>query len=222
MTQTAIGIRCPLRPRGWPRRAPHCPPAAPRRNLVGVIRLVWRPSASSRRVAIVTLVVACSMGAPALSPASAAARTLLARAQTQGIELSPVTVTAAAKGGDSAIVFTFFNRTGHPILLHSVTSAAAKSNMVMIDNNMCQGNNVMIRLTNIYIASGWTQKFGYTAQGAMLIGLRQTLRRGQRILLEINWVDETTNESHEVTANAVVIAPPPNLQFGGSMPGMGM
>jgi copper(I)-binding protein len=142
---------------------------------------------------------------------------------TQHIVVSHVTVTAASKNGDSAVILTLFNGTAHAILVHSVASSVARSDMVMIDNNMCMGNNTMIRLTDIYIARDWTQKLSYKAQGAMLIGLRQTLKKGQQIPLSITWSENISNSKlHTTLVTALVVRPPNGLQFGGQMPGMKM
>ena len=91
----------------------------------------------------------------------------------------------------------------------------------MFDDNMCQGNNVMIPMQGIYITSGYSQRLGYKYQGAMLIGLNRPVRAGQKIPLSITWSDYQ-GLRHSLTIRANVVVPPKNLRFGRAMPGMTM
>jgi copper(I)-binding protein len=125
--------------------------------------------------------------------------------------ISDVTVTAAAKGHDSAVVLKIVNSTSQPISLLSVTSPSAGGDMIFFDTNMCQGNHAMTVLSNIYISSGFTQKLGYKFQGAMLSALNQELTVGQKVPLVVTW--SNFNTLHHSTVEAAVVAPPHHIKF---------
>jgi copper(I)-binding protein len=173
------------------------------------------------------LLVAFSPPADALSPPSTSAATSGVAHRSpvaQDIVASRVTVTAARKNGDSAVLMRLFNGTAEDILLNSVTSPIARSDMVMIDNNMCMGTNHMIPLADIYIARGWTQKLGYKAQGAMLMRLRRTIKAGQHVRLSITWSEMTVGGAagHTTNVTALVVKAPSGLQFNTGPSGMKM
>ena len=99
------------------------------------------------------------------------------------VVISHVTVTAAKIHGDSAVVMSIANHSGHPISLISVTSSVANSNMIDYDVNMCQGNHEMTLIANILITGRRTQELGYKYQGAMLRQLKRSLVRGGVLFL---------------------------------------
>lgn len=125
--------------------------------------------------------------------------------------ISDVTVTAAARGHDSAVALKIVNSTSQPISLLSVGSPNAGGDMIFFDTNMCKGNHAMTVLPNIYISSGFTQRLGYRFQGAMLSALYRKLTVGQKIALIITWSD--FNAVHHSTIEAAVVAPPRHIKF---------
>ena len=139
----------------------------------------------------------------------------------RGVLISGATVTAGVRGGDSAVVLTFFNGTSQAVSLLSVRSTVANSDMVMFDDNMCQGNNVMIPMRGIYVTSGHTQLLGYKYQGAMLIGLHERVVVGGTLLLTVTWSD-SRGFTHGTRVTARVVNPPKYLHFGSAMPAMSM
>lgn len=141
-----------------------------------------------------------------------------AGASTKSVVVTGATVTAAKKGGPSAVVVTIVNKTSNPITLLRVTSPVAAQHMIGYDTNMCQGNHAMIQLTNILITSGHTQALGYKYQGAMLWGLHSALTKGESIPLTLTWSNFQKLES--VTVEALVVKPPAHINFG--MSGMQM
>lgn len=133
-------------------------------------------------------------------------------AQGSEVVISHVTVTAAKIHGDSAVVMSIANHSGHPISLISVTSSVANSNMIDYDVNMCQGNHEMTLIANILITGRRTQELGYKYQGAMLRQLKRSLVRGGTISLVVTWSD--FNKVHSQTVEARVVKPPKHLFFG--------
>jgi len=124
---------------------------------------------------------------------------------------SHVTVTAAKKSGESAVVMTIDNRSGGPISLLSVTSSVSRMNMIYFDTNMCQGNHAMIWLQNILIMNNHVQALGYQYQGAMLSHLNQSLKKGSTVPLEITW--SNYHSLKKMTVKAHVVAAPKTLRF---------
>jgi copper(I)-binding protein len=132
-------------------------------------------------------------------------------ASTKTPTISDVTVTAAAKGHDSAVAMKIVNSTSKPISLLSVGSPNAGGDMIFFDTNMCQGNHVMTELPNIYISSGSAQRLGYRFQGAMLSALFRKLTVGEKISLIVTWSD--FNKVRHSTIEAAVVAPPRHIKF---------
>jgi copper(I)-binding protein len=137
------------------------------------------------------------------SPGSAAA--------AGSLRILDVTVTAAAKGHDSAVVLKIVNSTTQPVSLLSVSSSSAGGDMIFFDANMCRGNNTMTALSNIYIPSDSIQELGYKSRGAMLSELNQKLTPGQNISLIVTW--SNFNKVHHTRLKASVIAAPRHIRF---------
>ena len=152
---------------------------------------------------MVALAFIAGAGALAASQGSAAA--------TKSVLISDVTVTAAAKGSDSAVTLTIVNATDQPISLLSIKSPSAGADMIFFDTNMCRGNHSMTALANIYLSSGLTQKLGYVRQGAMLSALHQSLTKGQHIAIVVTW--SNFNKVHHETIEALVVAAPAHIRF---------
>ncbi len=157
------------------------------------------------RVTLRPLVALVLVGAGALvtSPNSAAA--------PRQLTISDVTVTAAAKGHDSAVALKIVNSTAQPVSLLSVRSPSARGDMIFFDTNMCQGDHAMSVLSNIYISRGFIQKLGYRSQGAMLSELYRALTPGQKISLIVTW--SNFNEVHHTAIEASVVAAPRHIKF---------
>jgi copper(I)-binding protein len=141
-----------------------------------------------------------------------------ADAASSGLDVSRVTVTAANARGDSAVVMSLTNTTSGPISLVSVTSPRSRLSMIDYDTNMCQGNHAMMMLSNILISGGFTQKLGYSYQGAMLRELKAALVKGETIPLVITWTN--FQRSRTMTVQAKVVAAPSDIDFGMSALGM--
>lgn len=135
----------------------------------------------------------------------------LAGASSGKVAISSVTVTAAVRGSDSAVVLHLHNGTAKPLLLLSIKSPAAARHMIGYDTNMCQGNQAMVALANILVIAGNTQNLGYRFQGAMLGGVRRSLLIGQRVPLVITWSDFSV--VHKTNITATVVKPPKGLRF---------
>ena len=83
--------------------------------------------------------------------------------------------------------------------------------MIYYDDNMCQGNNKMTWLANIFISPGHVQKLGYRYQGAMLGRVRVALHAGEVIPIKVTW--SNFSSSTTLTVLAKVVAPPKGLHF---------
>ncbi len=129
----------------------------------------------------------------------------------QKVELSRATVTLT-KNGESAVVVTISNKSKKPIELLSITSPSASSEMLYFDTNMCQGNQMMTYLPNIVIPGGHSQSLGYKYQGAMLSGIRQSLKVGDTVVLEVKW-SQANGQDQTAFVNATVVKPPKHLRF---------
>lgn len=132
-------------------------------------------------------------------------------AKPSGVVISHVTVTAAKGGGEAAIVMTLKNGTTGPVSLLSVTSPDAGEGMIFFDTNMCQGNHAMTMLANLYVSAGFTQKFGYKFQGAMIGLLHKALVVGQKIPLVVLWSDFHGFKKTKVVAT--VVPAPATIKF---------
>jgi copper(I)-binding protein len=142
-------------------------------------------------------------------------------AVTKGqLTVSHVTITVNVKGARSAVSMQLANGLSKSIALLSIKSPVARGAMMHFDSNMCQGNSTMIKLAEVDISSGHVQVFGYKHEGAMLAGLEESLRIGQRIPLTLTW--QTSNQAiSQTNIVATVVKPPSHLHLGPSaMPGM--
>jgi copper(I)-binding protein len=141
-----------------------------------------------------------------------------AAASSPTLSVAHVTVTAANARGNSAVAMSVTNNAAGPISLISVTSPRSRLSMIDYDTNMCQGNHAMMLIANILISGRYTQKLGYTYQGAMLRQLKVPLVKGESIPLVITW--SNFQQSYTLTVKAKVVAPPKHLNFGMSTMGM--
>jgi len=141
---------------------------------------------------------------------------------TSGPVIHSASVTAAKIGGDSAIALSVTNSSSAPILITSITSAAAATSMIFYDANMCQGNSTMHALANVSIAPGAVTELGYKYQGAMLGRIKSPFVIGTRIPLTVTWTNNQ-GSAQKQTVVATVVAAPKGLNFGmSSMSGMSM
>jgi copper(I)-binding protein len=129
----------------------------------------------------------------------------------KSLKITDVTITAANQSGNSAVVMSITDNSSSPVSLMGVTSSVSRMSMIYYDDNMCQGNNKMTWLANIFISSGHVQKLGYRYQGAMLGNLRTTLRVGEIVPIKIAWSNFAKYQN--VTVMAKVVAPPKGLHF---------
>jgi len=149
---------------------------------------------------------------------------MLMTAGSKGLKVSGASVTAAAVGKSSAVALTIKNPLKKNIIVTGIHSAEASASMIFFDSNMCQGNTIMTPLSDILIAPGERQNFGFKYQGAMISGLKHSLSVGQEVQLTINWNEQGgTSQSELVLAH--VIKAPIGLNFGNgtapmNMPGM--
>jgi len=134
--------------------------------------------------------------------------------------VSPVTLTEAAVGEDSALVFHVTNGTSSTITLTALSSPVSSLGLMHYDENMCRADSTMVELPNISIAPHSVQELGYRFQGAMLMKVRQSLPLGARVAVSVMW---QRHNSAPVTTRlwATVVAAPAGLNFG-SMSSMQM
>ena len=136
------------------------------------------------------------------------------------VVVSPVTVTEAAVGEDSALVFHLTNGTSSTITLTSLSSPVSSRGVLHYDENMCRADSTMVELPNISIAPHSVQELGYRFQGAMLMKLRQSLPLRARVAVSVTW--QRPNSAPVTTRRwATVVAAPAGLNFG-SMASMRM
>jgi copper(I)-binding protein len=132
--------------------------------------------------------------------------------------LSNATVTATSANGESAVSLTVKNNGNSPISLVSVASTSAAMGMLFFDTNMRRGSYVMRLLSNISISAHATVHLGFQNEGAMLSLLRQPLKVGQTIRLQVKWTNYARARTSIVVAH--VIKAPKGLHF--DMPNMSM
>lgn len=160
---------------------------------------------------LVVVCVGVGIGVTATRSTSPAETAPAASSGSAKLLFSKVTVTAAAAGHESAVAMSIDNQTGGPISLVTVASPVSGMNMLYYDANMCQGNTAMTWLPNILISTKQVQLLGYKNQGVMLSRLHERLVVGTTVPLRITYSD--FSNSHTVTVDARVVAPPKGLHF---------
>jgi copper(I)-binding protein len=135
--------------------------------------------------------------------------------------IKDATVTAANKGGPSAISFTLTDTSNVTIWITSVTSALAPSDMIDYDANMTLKSSDMIVDTKIKVRAGHSVALGWHGQGAMLDSISKNFRKGMTVPLTVAWHTAANARTQRRTFDAVVVKPSKTIYFGGSMSGMG-
>ena len=159
----------------------------------------------------------CLAIALAGAPFGAASASVLPAGQS--VHIVKATLTAAPSSGESALTVSITNTSTKPLTLLSITTQSAKGWMLFYDANMCQGNQTMQYLANIFIPKGHTQQLGYTHQGAMLWRLSTPFKTGGTVLLDFKFA-QANGTDETVFPSAKVVPSPRHLRF--IMSGMSM
>jgi len=137
------------------------------------------------------------------------------------ISIKDATVTAANKGGPSAISFKLTNTSSSTIWITSVSSPLAPSDMIDYDANMTLKSSDMIVDAKIKVRAGHSVSLGWRGQGAMLALITKNFRKGMTVPLTIAWRTVSNSDTQHRTFEAVVVKPSKTIYFGGSMSDMG-
>lgn len=138
------------------------------------------------------------------------------------IVVKDATLTAAHKGGLSAISLKLTNTSDVTIWITSVTSPLAPSDMIDYDTNMTEKSSDMLVDSKIKVRAGHTLALGWHGQGAMLGSITKSFRKGLKVPLTITWHTTAHSQARHVTFEAVVVKPYTTIYFGSSMSGMDM
>ena len=112
----------------------------------------------------------------------------LAGATTHPIAIKGVAhLTAAPRGGLSAVLATLSNNSDKPIAIYRITSVVAPPAMLHYDVNMCDKGRQMNTLPMVIIASHQSLRLSTRGVGAMLFPLNRALRQKSQISLQITY-----------------------------------
>lgn len=179
------------------------PPPRPRRPK----RLPVKPADSALMKRLTGVFVAATF---ALAASSNAQASLLPPAPR--VIFSHATMTAGASGGDSALVLSVQNASPHAITLLSITDAQAASFMFFRATSIITSTQAMHYVADIVVPAHHGVTLSYQRQGAMIAGLHQRIRVGERVPLAIKWSDAADHD-HTSFVYFRVVAAPAHLHF---------
>jgi copper(I)-binding protein len=140
----------------------------------------------------------------------------------RAILIKDATLTAAHKGGPSAISLKLTNASDETIWITSLSSPLAPSDMIDYDANMTLKSSDMIVDSKIKVRAGHTVTLGWYGQGAMLGSISKDFQKGMKVSLTMTWHTVSSSRTRRLTFEAVVVKPSKTIYFGGSMSGMDM
>ena len=134
------------------------------------------PARTSRALLVLTACLAAS--APlAPSPANGADARL---------RVSLAHVTQTPRGGGSLIELTVHS--SRLATITSVTIPGAASSGLFVDGNMCDGEDIAVRLAGVVVPAGATVSFGTRVEEAVAFGMPRHLRLHSRVTVEVTTV----------------------------------
>ena len=137
------------------------------------------PARTSRALLVLTACLAASAplaSLPAEAPSGGEPR----------LRVSLAHVTQTPRGGGSLIELTVHS--SRLATITSVTIPGAASSGLFVDGNMCDGEDIAVRLAGVVVPAGATVSFGTRVEEAVAFGMPRHLRLHSRVTVEVTTV----------------------------------
>jgi len=134
----------------------------------------------------------------------------MAAATTPALSASGAHVTAAHRGGDTAVEVAL-HATHSPVTIESITTRQARRSGLYLDGNMCDSTSTATKLQTMVIPAGATLTLSTKVAEAIAFDLKEPLVVGTSAIIEVTYSVDGTQST--LRFSAPVSSQPKGIHF---------